>query len=286
MKNKIIFVLILTMLALSLGGCFLNNGSIDRVAPLTQTLTFLDGASTTTAYWQVFGNATIIVDYGDGSDPEQWIVDTQQQVSHNYDSAGEYTARFIEDGRSISTLVTVTTDEPIVRFPFFLNNVWDSRQRISFNIPVRNVGCESSTGQPSYVSGITPGDGVTQFRMTAYDIDGYKVPLFNSNGDNVWGEWINLVEDISHLQMIYVWLDWYHSYPMGPTTMSMSLIEAMACPDTGCGDPIDPDDGWILPDPTVDDKYVDFKIEGRNQWMSAPYPSADKRVYYDTGECI
>ena len=276
MKKRLSAILIMAVLLVMLGGCFLenilrpgNNGSLDQVRPLQQELSFIDDASITTAYWQVYGDTKFTFNPGDGSPAKTYVVDGRTQISHDYDTAGDYDVRFTEDGRIINVFVIVKVKEPIVRFPFFLKGDWDVGQRIMFNIPERRVGCDGATGDPLYVTGITPGSGVTEFRMTAYDYDGKKVPLFDSAGDNVWGLWIPLA-DVSDLQTICLWFGWYSTDPMGPTTMSMSYGDA---------------DDWVVPEPEDDDLWVDVYIEGRNQWMSSPYPKAQDRFYYGGG-CI
>lgn len=277
-------VITLVMLVALITGCTLFGGNITRIAPITQRVEFFQGADVATAYIQIYGeDATSEIDWGDGSTREEYLVTGHLQVSHDYTAAGEYDVTVIaKNGQRFSAIVNVETDPPTVRFPFYLDNYWDEGQRVSFNIPERWVGCDAGTGQPQYISGITPGAGVTQFRMTAYDADGYKVPLFDESGDNVWGEWIDLTEDLSNLQLIFLWLGWYHDYPMGSTTMSMSAIDTMDCCDPGCGDDED-DVDWELPPIPDDAKYVDVTIEGRNQWMAEPYPSASVRIFYEEG---
>lgn len=260
-------ILLAVFLVPFIAGCsaFFQPEQLTSIAPTTQTID-LENASGVTAYWQVDGEGNFTFDPGDGCDPITIAVDGNTQVSYDYTKGGVYDVQFVQGRNVYQAQVVIAVDEPVVRKPFYLKTIVGKRERISFNVVGRDVGCDSATGYPQYETGISPGGGTTEWRMTAYDQDGVRVALFDSGENNIWGQWVDLVKDLRETQMVSCWADWYLDTPMGP------VAQAMSCGDT---------DPWIPPTPEKDDGWIAFKLEARNEFMNEPYPSATWIIFVE-----
>jgi hypothetical protein len=112
----------------------------------------------------------------------------------------------------------------------------------------REYGCDNGT--PQMYSGIQPGDGVTEFRVTATYSAGGHVSIFDESWVEVSGEWVPLEVDVRKTQMLTSWAGWSGEDTLIP----------MECGDT------DPDP-YIWPNVPDGAETMTYTITVRNQYM-------------------
>ena len=230
------------------------------------------GAVTSVASWQA------VVDYGDGSEQEEFTVwrGRDARIEHCYTALGTYTITVRQGQYTSRAVVEITVLEPIVRRPFYLRYVVERWERIDFQVSWREVGCESTTGKPLYETGITPGAGLTEFRIEGYDWQGRRISLFDQDGVNVWGQWVSLITDIKlEAQAITCWALWYSDTPRVPMVPTPH--------PSGCV----PDDPWEDPPIPEDARWMVFKLWARNPWLLTEddYPMVQWRIAVTGWEC-
>jgi len=268
--RKLLIIAALATLAL-IGGCDLFLYVAPTITPETQTLEIVGETGYVTAAWKLTGKGEVYVDFGDGSEDVHYslVLDKETPIWHEYTKTGTYTIVVLQAGNSYCATLIVTVEQPIVRIPAFATILVPEHEKVSFNIPYRERGCNNGT--PVQITGISPGAGVTEFRLTAYREDtGEKISLFDCNNDwaYCWGEWLPLIEDLAIAQPIACWALWSGEetpIPMVPVPYPRDA-EDKGC---GCGG----DDDWEQPTIPENAIIMTFTLEARNEFMGATYPS-------------
>lgn len=264
MKKRlgIVIALICGLMLVCLCGCTMRHTVPLSVDPAEAQAAVIDeDVGYATVAWTVVGTDLVTVYFGDG---EKAIVRSDGMpiiVDHDYNQIGAYRPIFKQDGELITGKVTITTDMPDVLAPFFLDRLVEEGEKIVLEIPRRVHGCNSSTGAALYTSGILPGAGTTEFKINAIDSFGNTVSLFDMSGDNVSGEWVELVSDLSELQTITCWALYGGDGPLNP--MSADIMD--------CDDTCDPDDPWVQPDIPEGTEWIKFTMTVRSEYIPEPY---------------
>ncbi len=253
MKRQGVWILAAVALLAALAGCDIFLAVPLVVTPLDQTVAVSGTTGGGMASWTVSGKGPTLVDYGDGATATLALEAEQEQaITHLYPFAGTYLVRFTY-GRTITEArVIVTTVAPDVLRPEYDTRCYDTGEHIKFMIPRRQHSCNPVTGGYDLITGINPGEGVTEFRIVGYNPDGSQVSLFDDQGVEVSDQWIPLVENIKDLQIIHCWALYSGEGPLNP----------LGC-DTGDGDE---NNGRIPPTAVV----MHFTMEARNQYMKEP----------------
>jgi hypothetical protein len=264
----------LAAVLLILGGCqFWGPVTIN---PLTQTVSIYDNPGYAVAMFTIAADGDVTVDFGDGTE-EIYRVNSSLPIEHRYYSIGLFSVLASKGNQSDRAEVRVEVAEPVVDVPFFLNRWFEETERITFNIPRRYHGCAGSM----FRTGILGGTGTTEFRMTAYDDQGGKISLFDPDGNNVWGEWVVLIDEPMYLQIITCWVLWGGDTPPYP----MAAEKGCGYGDPTCGGcVIDP---WLPPEIPEDAPRINFTLQARNQYMlfEDDYPSVSWSVAIKVGTC-
>lgn len=277
MRRALIAGLLCLLAALS--GCIYMATEL-MISPESQEVTISAEIGYAVAAWDLRGNGDVLVTFGDMT-KAVYRLDrgVAVDIEHEYTATGTYRVVATQGSRTDAATVMVTVDAPQVAAPFYTSYLVDDGERIDFNIPRRRVGCDN--GVELYHSGVTPGVGVTEFRIFAYDHSGNKISLFDSSGRYVWGEWIPLVEDLRELQIITCWAGWTGTEPKIP--MASKAVEPAGC-GGGCDDGTAP---WIPPSVPDSALRIVFTLEARNQWITTEglYPRVDWRIAVLNGGC-
>jgi hypothetical protein len=262
-KRKGTWVLAAIALLIALAGCDVWLAVPLVVDPINQSVAVDEAAGGATASWILSGKGPCTVEYGDGTASTlDLLAEQMQAISHLYRYIGTYAVQFTY-GRTVTLAeVTVTCTMPKIAVPFYLNPLVDKGQRITFNFTRRSVGCDNGT--PQYFSGIEPGSGDTEFRVTGY----FKtdlISLFDSSGANVQGEWIPLEKDQVKTQTLSAWAAYSGDTPVTPT----DALEEKGATTLGCSGCCPPDP-WPQPQIPDNAEYMEFTMTVRNQYMPIP----------------
>ncbi len=250
--KRIGWLLVAAALLCALSACNMILAVPLEISPPTQTAPIDEAVGYATAYWVVEGNGTATVDYGDGAsetlalEPEQTL-----HLEHTYSYIGLYRVTFTQGSTVVETLVSVTCIMPVVASFHYTSRVQPDLQKITYNAQWREHGCDN--GVPHAYSGIQPGSGTTEFRLTAY-YDGEKLGIFDEAGTNVCGEWVLLADDVHDGQSLFYWVGW-----TGENTMTPMAAEK------GCGD--DEPGDWTEPGIPEDAEHITFTLTVRNEYM-------------------
>jgi len=278
MKPVARLMFLTTVLLVALGGCQFW-GPV-TISPITQIISIYDDPGYAAATFTVAADGDVTVDFGDGV-KEIYKVDSSLTIGHRYYAIGLYSILASKGSQSDRAEVRVEVAEPVVDVPFFLDRWFDETERITFNIPRRYHGCAGDNTM--FQTGILGGSGTTEFRMTAYDHQGNKTSLFDPAGNNVWGEWVALIDEPMYLQIITCWVMWGGDTP--PYPMAVERV---------CGDGTHPDCGgcvvhpWLPPEIPADAPRMNFTLQARNQYMllEADYPSVSWSVAIKEHACL
>jgi len=239
------------------------------VDPEEQTVAVVDSEGGATATWAFIDSGKIRVLFGDGESSEIMGGGT---LSHLYTKIGEYAVTFYRGATVVAETTAVANCEaPLIAPPFYVDPLVEEGEKVQLNMARREVGCDN--GMPKYYSGILPGDGVTEFRITCYATTGEKVSLFDEDGNNIWGKWIVLNPVQKDLQLVTLWALWGGDEPMHP-------MAAKGC-DTGCGE-----DPWVDPVIPPNAIWMTFTMTVRNQYFNAQdYISTSWHIAVTTSGC-
>lgn len=281
MRKRILWILAACTLLAALAGCSVFLSLPLSITPAVQTVAIDDAMGSAVATWAVSGKGIVKVDYGDGQKETMEIkAGDARTIEHTYARIGSYTIRFTQGRTLVAVSLIVECVLPKVAAPFYLDALVEKGERVTFNFSRRNVGCDN--GMTVYFSGIEPGDGTTEFRVTAYYADG-PISVFDDSGRNVWGEWIALGIDAKDLHLLTVWAGWGGNeplIPMGTVVGRGAEVAPLDCSGT-C-----PEDPWIPPEIPNDASYMTFTLTVRNQYMGPEhYIAVSWRIAVQSGVC-
>jgi hypothetical protein len=276
-RLKIGSILAACALLVALAGCDILLAVPPGIAPPTQSVAIDTSLGYAEATWDLMGNGLVTVEFGDGARAEYKLrYDPLTTITHRYAYTGTYLVTIRQGPKAATASVTVTVDGPDVLVPgasYTKGPYVEEDERINFGMQRRSSGCAGNGSALEY-TGIQPGAGTTWFRMFAYDDRGRHISLFDEQGEDVWGQWIEYATGHDEVQFLTCWAWWTDPEPPYP------MIPKSTCP------PGDGDD-WEPPVIPGDAPKMTFILQARNDWIIADdlYPSVTWVVYVKLDSC-